>query len=45
MRVAKEEQEEMQKTLELQEQQLALTAKANEGKEGEGNNGQKTREE
>lgn len=46
MRVAKEEQEEMQKTLELQEQQMALTAKANEGKEEgeEGNNKNKEEE-
>lgn len=43
VRIAKEEQEEIQKTLELQEQQIALTAKANEGKEEKGNNEQKAK--
>lgn len=45
MRVAKEEQEEMQKTLELQEQQMALTAKANEGKEEGEDSNKKNKEE
>lgn len=46
MRVAKEEEEKAQKTLELQEQQLALTTKANEGKEeGEDSNNEQNNKE
>lgn len=48
MRVAKEEQEAMQKTLELQEQQMEMTAKAAEREEGnkeEGGNNENKEEE
>ena len=45
MRVAKEEEEKTQKTLELQAQQMALTAKTNEGKEEGEESNNKTKED